>query len=115
MSRIISLALVCLMVYSDLAFALDASIIARRPKAACFARHCEADEVSRSNLKDGLATGSAISTLAPTSPLKPIVWLEVKNGRYVIHEIPKKDSIFGKGPENLPEDDAFVCLNLLAS
>ncbi|MDP2928469.1 MAG: class I tRNA ligase family protein, partial [Candidatus Omnitrophota bacterium] len=30
-------------------------------KAAGFTRHCETDEVSRSNLKDGFATGSAIS------------------------------------------------------
>jgi len=37
------------------------SVIARRPKADCFTRHCESAEGGRSNLKNGFATGSAIS------------------------------------------------------
>ena len=32
-----------------------------KERSDCFARHCEADEVNRSNLKNGLATGCAIS------------------------------------------------------
>jgi hypothetical protein len=43
-------------------------------RADCFTRHCETDEVSRSNLNDRLGTGSAIySAMTKTATSSELV------------------------------------------